>query len=74
MIDALLCTAAITAARLAERAIVQFIDLARSRTGRRVLIVGAGRTGRSLMRELRETAGERVVGFVDDNPALPRGA
>jgi FlaA1/EpsC-like NDP-sugar epimerase len=36
------------------------------------LIVGAGRTGRSLMRELRETAGERVVGFVDDNPRLRR--
>ena len=32
------------------------------------VIVGAGRTGRSLMRELRETAGERVLGFVDDNP------
>ena len=44
----------------------------RSRTGRRTIIVGAGRTGRSLMRELRETAGERVVGFVDDNPQLRR--
>ena len=44
----------------------------RDRTGRRTLIVGAGRTGRSLMRELRETAGERVVGFVDDNPRLRR--
>ena len=44
----------------------------RDRAGRRALIVGAGRTGRSLMRELRETAGERVVGFVDDNPRLRR--
>ncbi len=44
----------------------------RDRTARRTLIVGAGRTGRSLMRELRETAGERVVGFVDDNPRLRR--
>jgi FlaA1/EpsC-like NDP-sugar epimerase len=44
----------------------------RDRTGRRTLIVGAGRTGRSLMRELRETAGERVVGFIDDNPRLRR--
>jgi UDP-GlcNAc:undecaprenyl-phosphate/decaprenyl-phosphate GlcNAc-1-phosphate transferase len=70
VIDALICTAAITAARFAERAIVHFIDLARSRSGRRVLIVGAGRTGRSLLRELRETPGERVVGFVDDAPAL----
>jgi UDP-GlcNAc:undecaprenyl-phosphate GlcNAc-1-phosphate transferase len=70
VIDALICAAAITAARFAERAIVHFIDLARSRSGRRVLIVGAGRTGRSLLRELRETPGERVVGFVDDAPAL----
>ena len=38
----------------------------------RRLCIGAGRTGRSLMRELRETAGERVVGFVDDNPRLRR--
>jgi FlaA1/EpsC-like NDP-sugar epimerase len=44
----------------------------RDRTARRTLIVGAGRTGRSLMRELHETAGERVVGFVDDNPRLRR--
>jgi UDP-GlcNAc:undecaprenyl-phosphate GlcNAc-1-phosphate transferase len=70
VIDALICAAAITAARFAERAIIHFIDLARGRSGRRVLIVGAGRTGRSLLRELRETPGERVVGFVDDAPAL----
>jgi FlaA1/EpsC-like NDP-sugar epimerase len=35
-----------------------------------VLIVGAGRGGRSLLRELRETPGERVIGFVDDAPSL----
>jgi FlaA1/EpsC-like NDP-sugar epimerase len=35
-----------------------------------VLIVGAGRGGRSLLRELRETPGERVVGFIDDDPGL----
>jgi FlaA1/EpsC-like NDP-sugar epimerase len=39
---------------------------------RRTIIVGAGRTGRSLMRELRETTGERVLGFIDDNPQLRR--
>jgi FlaA1/EpsC-like NDP-sugar epimerase len=44
----------------------------RDRTGRRTLIVGAGRTGRSMILELRDTAGERVIGFVDDNPALRR--
>jgi UDP-GlcNAc:undecaprenyl-phosphate GlcNAc-1-phosphate transferase len=70
VIDTLICTAAIVAARFAERAIVHFLELARRRDVRRVLIVGAGRTGRSLLRELRETPGERVVGFVDDAPSL----
>jgi FlaA1/EpsC-like NDP-sugar epimerase len=37
---------------------------------RRVLVVGAGRAGRSLVRELRETPGQRIVGFVDDAPSL----
>jgi UDP-GlcNAc:undecaprenyl-phosphate GlcNAc-1-phosphate transferase len=72
IVDALLCTAAIGASRLAERTLVTGMQSYRSRTGRRTLIVGAGRTGRSLMRELRETAGERVVGLVDDNPKLRR--
>jgi len=58
--------------RLVERALVTGLRTYHARTGRRTLIVGAGRTGRSLMRELRETAGERVVGFVDDNPRLRR--
>ena len=62
VIDALICTVAIVGARFAERAIVRGIELARSGDGRRVLIVGAGRTGRSMLRELRETPGERVVG------------
>ncbi len=70
VIDALICAAAITGARFAERAIVHFVELARGRDGRRVLIVGAGRTGRSLLRELRETPGQRIVGLVDDAPAL----
>ena len=70
VIDAFICTMAIMGARFAERAIVRGIQLARLRDGRRVLIVGAGRTGRSLLRELRETPGERVVGFVDDDPGL----
>jgi FlaA1/EpsC-like NDP-sugar epimerase len=37
-----------------------------------VLIVGAGSSGRSLLRELRETRGERVIAFVDDDPELRR--
>jgi UDP-GlcNAc:undecaprenyl-phosphate GlcNAc-1-phosphate transferase len=70
VIDFLICSLAIVAARFAERAILRGLEVARHRTTRRVLIVGAGRTGRSLLRELRETPGERVVGFVDDDPAL----
>jgi UDP-GlcNAc:undecaprenyl-phosphate/decaprenyl-phosphate GlcNAc-1-phosphate transferase len=70
VIDVLICSTAVVAARFAERAIVQLVEIARRKNVRRVLIVGAGRTGRSLLRELRETPGERVVGFVDDAPSL----
>jgi len=72
IVDALICMVAVMGSRFAERAIVTSARSVRDRTARRALIVGAGRTGRSLMRELRETAGERVVGFVDDNPRLRR--
>ena len=72
IVDGLLCAAAIGVSRVAERTVVIGLRRLRDRTARRALIVGAGRTGRSLMRELRETAGERVVGFVDDNPRLRR--
>jgi UDP-GlcNAc:undecaprenyl-phosphate GlcNAc-1-phosphate transferase len=72
IVDALVCAGVIGASRLAERTIVTGMRSYRDRTGRRTVIVGAGRTGRSLMRELRETAGERVIGFVDDNPRLRR--
>jgi UDP-GlcNAc:undecaprenyl-phosphate GlcNAc-1-phosphate transferase len=72
VVDALLCVVAIGGSRLVERTLVTGVRSYRDRTGRRTLIVGAGRTGRSLMRELRETGGERVVGFVDDNPRLRR--
>jgi len=72
IVDALICMIAVGGSRFAERAIVTSARSVRDRTGRRTLIVGAGRTGRSLMRELRETAGERVVGFIDDNPRLRR--
>ena len=72
VVDALLCAAAIGGSRLVERALVTGLRSYNARSARRTLVVGAGRTGRSLMRELRETAGERVVGFVDDNPRLRR--
>jgi FlaA1/EpsC-like NDP-sugar epimerase len=72
IIDALIATALVSISRLAERTIVTGVRSYRDRTGRQTIIVGAGRTGRSLMRELRETSGERVLGFVDDNPRLRR--
>jgi UDP-GlcNAc:undecaprenyl-phosphate GlcNAc-1-phosphate transferase len=72
VVDALICAAAVAASRLGERALLTSARSYRDRDGRRSMIVGAGRTGRSLLRELRETPGERVVGLVDDNPSLRR--
>jgi UDP-GlcNAc:undecaprenyl-phosphate GlcNAc-1-phosphate transferase len=70
VVDALICTVVIGASRFGERALFRARATLRERDGRRTLIVGAGRAGRSLLRELRETPGERVVGFVDDDPRL----
>ena len=39
---------------------------------RRVLVVGAGRSGRGIARDLREADDAHVVGFLDDNPRLRR--
>jgi UDP-GlcNAc:undecaprenyl-phosphate GlcNAc-1-phosphate transferase len=73
LIDLLLCTALVGAARFSERAVARGIgSFVGRRNQRRALIIGAGRSGRSLLRELRETPGERVVAFVDDDPALRR--
>jgi UDP-GlcNAc:undecaprenyl-phosphate GlcNAc-1-phosphate transferase len=70
-VDVLLCTFLIGASRFWERAIAHAL---RTLVGRdvqqRVLIVGAGGSGRSLLRELRESRGARVVGFVDDDARL----
>ena len=71
-VDGLLCVVTIGASRYAERMIVRGVRSYRDRSGRRAVIVGAGRSGRSLQRELRDTAGERVLGFIDDNPRLRR--
>jgi UDP-GlcNAc:undecaprenyl-phosphate GlcNAc-1-phosphate transferase len=73
VIDALLCTLLVGASRFWERAAYRGVTKWRA-TGsrRRVLVVGAGRSGRSLARELRETPGEQIVGFVDDDPRLWR--
>ncbi len=73
LIDLLLCTFLIGSARFSERAVGHAIRSFVDRNARRrVLVVGAGRSGRSLLRELRETPGELVVGFVDDDPSLLR--
>ena len=71
LIDALLCSMLIGASRFSERAVAHALRTLVGRGAqRRTLIVGAGLSGRSLLRELRESHGERVLGFVDDDPAL----
>jgi UDP-GlcNAc:undecaprenyl-phosphate/decaprenyl-phosphate GlcNAc-1-phosphate transferase len=73
LIDMLICTMLIGAARFWERGVAHTLStIVGRRDQRRDLIVGAGRSGRSLLRELRETPGERVIGFVDDDPRLRR--
>ena len=70
VIDAILCTALVGASRLVLRLLPETLGLRGER--RRVLIVGAGRAGRSLARDLREGRDARVVGFLDDNPRVRR--
>jgi UDP-GlcNAc:undecaprenyl-phosphate/decaprenyl-phosphate GlcNAc-1-phosphate transferase len=73
LIDFMLCSFLIGISRFWERGVARGLSsLVGHGRQRRVLIVGAGRSGRSLLRELRETPGERVVGFVDDDAALRR--
>jgi len=40
------------------------------RVQQRVLILGAGKTGEMLARELRRSGGYHLIGFLDDSPAL----
>ena len=49
------------------------LELFGQRTQQRVLVIGAGRSGDALVRDLRRDAAYRVVGFIDDAPQL-RGA
>jgi UDP-GlcNAc:undecaprenyl-phosphate/decaprenyl-phosphate GlcNAc-1-phosphate transferase len=73
IVDALLAIALTGASRFGERALFHALGQVNSRgSRRRTLIIGAGRSGRSLLRELRETGGEYVVGFVDDDARLVR--
>jgi UDP-GlcNAc:undecaprenyl-phosphate GlcNAc-1-phosphate transferase len=70
VVDALLCATLVAGSRLALR----LLPVPGSPRGeqRRVLVVGAGRSGRALARELAETPARRVVGFLDDNPDAHR--
>ncbi|MEO5576435.1 MAG: hypothetical protein ABIR67_08260, partial [Gaiellaceae bacterium] len=70
VVDALLCFTLVAGSRLALR-LLPGLSASGSERGR-VLIIGAGRSGRALARELEETADTRVVGFLDDNPSLRR--
>jgi UDP-GlcNAc:undecaprenyl-phosphate GlcNAc-1-phosphate transferase len=69
-VDPFLCLGLIGASRFALRLLPRLGE--RKTARQRVLLVGAGRSGRSLARELNETPGKQVVGFLDDNPRLRR--
>ena len=69
-VDALLCTVLVGGSRLTLRLLPEVRALRRPR--RRVLVVGAGRSGRALARELHDGQEARVVGFLDDNPRVRR--
>ena len=71
VVNALLCTVLVAASRLLLR-IAPDLLAARHGPRERTLIVGAGRSGRRLARELSETPGNHVVGFLDDNPSVRR--
>jgi UDP-GlcNAc:undecaprenyl-phosphate GlcNAc-1-phosphate transferase len=72
VVDVLLCTALVAASRLVLRMAPDLLAAPRRQARKRVLVVGAGSSGRRLARELRETSGTRVVGFLDDNPSVRR--
>jgi UDP-GlcNAc:undecaprenyl-phosphate/decaprenyl-phosphate GlcNAc-1-phosphate transferase len=69
VVDAVLCTLLVGGSRLTLRLLPEL----RTRSAlRRVVVVGAGRSGRGLARELRDIDDARVVGFLDDNPRIRR--
>jgi UDP-GlcNAc:undecaprenyl-phosphate GlcNAc-1-phosphate transferase len=70
VVDGLLCTVLVGGSRLTLRLLPEARSLRRHR--RRVLIVGAGQSGRGLVRELHDGHEARVVGFLDDNPRVRR--
>jgi UDP-GlcNAc:undecaprenyl-phosphate/decaprenyl-phosphate GlcNAc-1-phosphate transferase len=70
-VDILICSFLIGISRFWERGVAHTLRTFVGRGGQqRTLIVGAGSSGRSLLRELRESRGVRVIGFVDDDARL----
>jgi UDP-GlcNAc:undecaprenyl-phosphate GlcNAc-1-phosphate transferase len=70
-IDIFVCSFLILVSRFWERSVAHALRAFVGRSGqRRTLIVGAGQSGRSLLRELRESPDDRVIGFVDDDAEL----
>ena len=72
VIDAVLCYLLIAGSRFWERAAYRGVTRLRTGSRRRALVVGAGRSGRSFARELRDTPGIQLVGWVDDDSRLMR--
>jgi len=70
VVDAILCTLLVGGSRLTLRLLPEARALRGAR--QRVLVVGAGRSGRALARELHDGHEARVVGFLDDNPRVRR--
>jgi UDP-GlcNAc:undecaprenyl-phosphate GlcNAc-1-phosphate transferase len=70
VVDAVICTLLVGGSRLTLRLLPEARALRKHRP--RVLIVGAGRSGRGLARELRDGHEARVVGFLDDNARIRR--
>ncbi len=70
VVDCVLCTVLVGGSRLTLRLLPEARALRGPR--KRVLVVGAGRAGRALARELHDGHEARVVGFLDDNPRVRR--
>ena len=70
LLDAVLVVAAVSFSRIATRSIAEILETFRERSGRRVLVVGAGQLGEAAAQLLRHDGRTRwnVVGVLDDSP------
>ena len=71
MLDWVLCTGLVTGVRFATRMFRERFRPVLNIPTKRVLIIGAGEAGVMILRESRnnQSAGMKIVGFIDDNPA-----